>query len=95
MDTTPTVTIHVPGALRDRCGGAAQLSLPASSVRDALRELERSRPALYRGICDETGVVRRHLNIFVNADHVRERDGLDTRLTAGDEVTILPAVSGG
>jgi sulfur-carrier protein len=95
MDTAPTVTIHVPGPLRDRCDGAAQLSLPASSVRDALRELERSRPDLYRGICDETGAVRRHLNVFVNADHVRERDGLDTRLTAGDEVTILPAVSGG
>ena len=50
---------------------------------------------LYRNVCDETGAVRRHLNVFVNADHMRDRDGLDTTLAPGDVVTILPAVSGG
>jgi molybdopterin converting factor small subunit len=39
--------------------------------------------------------VRRHLNIFVNADNVRDRDGVETTLTSGDVVTIVPAVSGG
>ena len=46
-------------------------------------------------ICDETGQVRRHVNLFVNTAHVRDRDGLDTALVAGDVLTILPAVSGG
>jgi molybdopterin converting factor small subunit len=46
-------------------------------------------------VCDETGAVRRHLNIFVNADNIRDRDGLDTALKRGDVVTIVPAVSGG
>jgi molybdopterin converting factor small subunit len=91
----PTITLHVPGPLRPYCGGAAELTLAAGSVREALDQLERSRPVLYRGICDETGAVRRHLNVFVNTDHVRELDGLHTALRAGDEVTILPAVSGG
>ncbi len=95
MGLTPTITLHVPGALRPYCGGAAELSLAASSVRAVLQELERSQPSLYRNICDETGTVRRHLNVFVNADHVRRREGIDTPLAAGDEVTILPAVSGG
>ncbi|MBA0086518.1 MAG: MoaD/ThiS family protein, partial [Acidobacteria bacterium Pan2503] len=45
--------------------------------------------------CDETGKVRRHLNVFVNSDNVRDLDGVDTKLTRGDVVTILPAVSGG
>jgi sulfur-carrier protein len=50
---------------------------------------------LYRNVCDETGAVRRHLNVFVNSDNVRDLDGVDTMLTPGDVVTILPAVSGG
>ena len=52
-------------------------------------------PRLYRNVCDETGAVRRHLNVFVNSDNVRDLDGVDTTLTPGDVVTILPAVSGG
>jgi len=64
-------------------------------VRAALEELERSQATLYRNICDETGKVRRHLNVFVNSDNVRDLDGIDTTLTPGDVVTFLPSVSGG
>ena len=81
--------------LREYCAGAREIMLPASSVRDALEELERRQPSLYRNVCDETGKVRRHLNIFVNSDNVRDLEGVDTPLTPGDVVTILPAVSGG
>ena len=90
-----TITIHIPSVLRPYCKGASALSLSAPSVRAALEQIERSHPALYRSVCDETGSVRRHLNVFVNSSHVRERDGLDTALAAGDVVTILAAVSGG
>jgi sulfur-carrier protein len=95
MGPAPTITIHVPGPLRTYCEGASQLSIAARTVRAALEELERSQSALYRNICDETGTVRRHLNVFVNSDNMRDRDGVDTTLTAGDVVTIVPAVSGG
>jgi MoaD family protein len=89
------ITVHVPAALRACCGGAAELSVSAATVRAVLEELEGSHPALYRGVCDETGRVRRHVNVFVNSLHVNDRDGLDTTVVAGDVVTILPAVSGG
>ena len=95
MTRDPTIKIHVPGPLREYCDGASELVLPASSVRAALEELERRHPSLYRGVCDETGSVRRHVNLFVNTAHVRDREGLDTVLKPGDVVTILPAVSGG
>ena len=95
MGATPTITLHVHGALRQYCSGASQLSISANSVRRALEDLERSEAALYRNICDETGTVRRHLNVFVNADNVRDLDGIDTTLAPGDVLTILPAVSGG
>ena len=90
-----TITIHIPGVLRNRCEGASELSLSASTIRAALEWIERSHPALHRSICDETGAVRRHVNLFVNTSHVREREGLDTALAPGDVITILPAVSGG
>ena len=69
--------------------------MTAASVRAALEQLERSHPALHRNICDETGAVRRHINIFANDTNVRDRQGLDTPLAPGDALTILPAVSGG
>jgi molybdopterin converting factor small subunit len=90
-----TVTIHVPGALRTYCDGVEELQTSARTVRAALEDLERRQFALYRNICDETGAVRRHLNVFVNADNVRDLSGVDTKLSPGDVLTILPAVSGG
>jgi sulfur-carrier protein len=89
------ITMVVPGMLRDCCDGASELSLPASSVRAAMDQLEGRYPRLYRSICNETGAVRRHVNVFVNMSNVRDEKGLDTVLTPGDVVTILPAVSGG
>jgi len=71
------------------------LPLSATNVRAALAELEERYPAFHRSICDETGAVRKHINVFVNTQHMRDRSGLDTPLIPGDEVIILPAVSGG
>lgn len=95
MTEPTTVTVFIPGPLRDSCGGLAELKLEAPSVRSALEELRRRQPALHRAVCDETGAVRRHINLFVNSAHVRDRSGLDTPLLPGDLLTILPAVSGG
>ena len=95
MGTAPTVTIHILGPLRAYTGGAAQLEIAARTVKAALEELERDQSALYRNICDETGALRRHLNVFVNSDNMRNLDGVDTILASGDVLTFLPAVSGG
>jgi molybdopterin synthase sulfur carrier subunit len=90
-----SVTIFIPGPLREYCGGASRLTSSAGSVRAALEELARLHPGLYSNVCDETGAVRRHINIFINDLHMRDREGFDTALVAGDEVIILPSVSGG
>ncbi len=90
-----TITVFIPGVLRDCCAGAGELTVSAATVRAALEQLERSHPPLYRSVCDETGAVRRHVNLFVNVDNIRDRAGLDTALASGDTLTIMPAVSGG
>jgi len=95
MTSTMTIKVHVPSALRNCCAGARELEVSATSLRVMLEAIERSHPALHRSICDETGTVRRHVNLFVNTNNMRDCNGIDTPLAPGDEVTILPAVSGG
>ena len=94
-EPAPNITIHVFGQLREYCGGASELKVSARTVRAVLEQLERDEPLLYRNLCDETGTVRRHLNVFVNTENARDLDGVDTTLADGDVVTFLPAVSGG
>jgi MoaD family protein len=89
------VKVHVPSPLRPYCGGEQRLAVGAATVGAALEELAKSHPALHRCICDETGAVRRHVNLFVNTSHVRDLAGLETPLSPGDEIAIIPAVSGG
>jgi molybdopterin converting factor small subunit len=95
MTQTTTITVRIPTALRAYCRGASQFPMSAPDVRTLLAAIEREYPRLYPNICDETGAVRRHLNIFVNTSSIRDEEGLDTALAPGDDVTILTAVSGG
>ena len=67
----------MPAQLRKFCDGAAELPVSAGTVRAALADLEREHPSLYVNLCDETGALRRHLNVFVNSSHVRDRAGLE------------------
>lgn len=71
--------------------GAAS-SVTVGAVLDALADVH---PAVGRRVRDETGVVRRHVNVFVGADNARDLAGVDTVVPEGVEVAVLPAVSGG
>jgi len=93
--STASILVHVPFQLRDYCSGASELAISGTDLLTVLAEIESRYPALHRNICDETGAVRRHVNLFVNTHHIRDLNGLDTPLSPGDVVTVLPAVSGG
>jgi sulfur-carrier protein len=95
MTAARTVTVRVPGQLRQYCEGFASLPLAATSMGALLADIESRWPDLYKSVCNETGVVRQHVNLFVNASNVRDLEELDTALAPGDVVTILQAVSGG
>jgi molybdopterin synthase sulfur carrier subunit len=96
MSITMTITIQVPSVLRSCCEGASEFTLSAGNVRSALEQIVRSHPSLYNSVCDETGSVRPHVNLFVNSSLVRrDREGLDTSLASGDVLSIFQAVSGG
>lgn len=88
----------VPGALRQYTDGASQVAVdvPAdATIGTVLGRLAEQRPVLHRRIQDEAGRLRRHVNVFVGDRNIRDAQLLETKLASGDEVTILPAVSGG
>ncbi|HND54476.1 MAG TPA: MoaD/ThiS family protein, partial [Pirellulaceae bacterium] len=88
-------TFRIPRVLQTRCSGRAELRLPGGTVGELLAALAREAPDLYGCICDETGTIRRHINLFVNDDFLRDRNGVETRLEPGDVVSVFQAVSGG
>ncbi|MHC2070082.1 MoaD/ThiS family protein [Bremerella sp. T1] len=69
--------------------------MSATSVHEVLTALKTEQPQLYRNICDETGAVRKHINLFVNESLIHRRDGLGTPLKPEDSLFIMTAVSGG
>jgi len=89
------VTVEIPSALRPCCDGQTQICVDASTVRAVLDQLEADYPELHRSVCNETGAVRRHMNLFVNSELLPENPGLDLSLDDGDVVHIFTAVSGG
>ena len=92
-----SLTVHVTGFLTTFTGGERTIVLDGSpaTVAKALALLWNRHEALRDRVTNERGEVRPHVGIFVNDDHIRHRSGLDTPLAAGDELTILPAISGG
>ncbi len=92
---TMSISVHVPYALRHECDGCSELGVSATSVQEVLTALKTEQPQLYRNICDETGAVRKHINLFVNESLIHRRDGLGTPLKPEDSLFIMTAVSGG
>lgn len=89
------VTLQISSALCNYARCPSEIVLEAATVASALQQLEERHAALYRSVCDETGAVRRHVNLFVNRSNIRDLESLDTPLQPRDVIVVLPAVSGG
>jgi molybdopterin converting factor small subunit len=83
------LTLTRPG--RAQCAGAAPARIRADTVREALRALEHAQPELRGWILDERGLVRAHINVFVDGEMSRE----ETVLDGVGVIDVLPAISGG
>lgn len=90
-----SVTVRIPTPLRKLTDGQSQLAVDASDVRGVVAALEESHPGLAQRILDDDGELRRFVNVFVRDEDVRFQEGLDTKLSEGDVVSIVPAVAGG
>lgn len=91
------LTFSVTGFLTDFTNGERQIRLDsdANSVGAALQELWQRHVGLRDRVVNEKGEIRQHVNVFLNDENVRRLQSLETRIKDGDEITILPSVSGG
>jgi len=87
--------VRVPTPLRKLTGGADAVEAEGATVAALVSDLDRRYPGMKDRICDETGKVRRFVNIFVNGEDIRFLQHLDTAVKAGDELSIVPAIAGG
>jgi MoaD family protein len=89
-----SVTVKIPTQLRAATGGASEVEVDGATVGEVLDAVFAAHGDLRERITQD-GDLRRFVNVYVSGEDIRFQDGLDTELSDGDEVTILPAVAGG
>ena len=87
--------LQIPRVLSTYAGGAMELRLEGATVGEMLDGLREAYPQLHRAICDETGSIRQHLNVFHNSQLLNRGDAREVQLEATDVVAVFQAVSGG
>lgn len=89
------VKVRIPEVLRKLTNNTEQLSIEAGTIKELIANIETAHPGIKDRICDEQGNVRRFVNVYVNEEDIRFLENLDTKLEAGADVSIVPAVAGG
>ena len=89
------VRVRVPTPLRKLTNGVDEVNAQGNNVRAMVEDLERNFPGIKERICDESGKIRRFVNIYVNGDDIRFLQNMETSLKEGDNISIVPAIAGG
>ncbi|MDH4083441.1 MAG: MoaD/ThiS family protein [Nitrospira sp.] len=89
------IKVRIPTPLRPLTQGQGEVETKASSVVEMIETLNGAHPGIKDRLCDETGELRRFVNIYVNEEDIRFLKGKETSLKDGDEVSIVPAIAGG
>jgi molybdopterin synthase sulfur carrier subunit len=89
------IKVRIPTPLRPLTKGQGEVEAKAGSVLEMIEALNSAHPGIKDRLCDETGELRRFVNIYVNEEDIRFLKGKETSLKDGDEVSIVPAIAGG
>lgn len=89
------VTVRLPTVLRPAANGQTTVDVAGGTVREVVTGLVETYPGLATNLLDDDGDVRKFVNVYLNDEDIRFLDRLETAVTEGDEVAILPAVAGG
>jgi len=89
------VSVRIPTQLRPLSGGSSEVTTDGATVGEVLKALETAHPGFADRLFDESGRLRRFVNVFLDEEDIRFLDGLDTPVPAGATLSIVPAVAGG
>jgi sulfur-carrier protein len=89
------IKVRIPTPLRPLTKGQGEVEAKAGNITEMIETLNSAHPGLKDRLCDDTGELRRFVNIYVNEEDIRFLKGKDTSLKDGDEVSIVPAIAGG
>ncbi len=89
------ITVRIPTPLQKLTQNQAEVKANGANIRELIEDLEKNFPGIKERICDETGEIRRFINIYVNEEDVRFLQQDATPLKDGDEVSMIPAIAGG
>ncbi len=89
------VSVRVPTQLRSLTGGKSEVTAEGTNVADVLKALEAAHPGFADRLFDDSGRLRRFVNVFLDEEDIRFLDGLATAVPAGATLSIVPAVAGG
>jgi sulfur-carrier protein len=95
MEDPAMAIVRIPTPLRKHTEGKEEVNAEGTTVGEVLNDLEKNYPGIKARICDETGAVRKFVNIFANDEDIRHLSNLETPITSSDEVSIIPAIAGG
>jgi len=90
-----SVSVRVPTILRPYTKGASEVSVEGATLSEVLESLDTSFPGIKGRVLDDSGELRRFVNVYVDNDDVRFAEGLQTNIKDGGQVSIIPAVAGG
>jgi molybdopterin synthase sulfur carrier subunit len=89
------VLVRIPTPLQKFTKNQGEVQAEGSTVHEVLVHLDQSYPGLRERVCDESGSIRRFINLYVNDEDIRFMEGEKTALNDGDELSIIPAIAGG
>ena len=87
--------LRIPTPLRPFTEGASEIEINAENVGMALEELTQRYPSLRKHLFTETGDLRSYVNLFINNEDIRHLQGVDTPVSSGDQLMIIPSIAGG
>ena len=88
-------SVFIPSPLRRYTAGQSKVQVSGGTISELIENLERQYPGVKSRLCDESGQIKRYVNVFVNDEEIRALQGANTRLADRDEITIVPAMAGG
>jgi molybdopterin converting factor small subunit len=90
-----SISVRIPTVLRSYTGGAPEVPAEPGTLREVIGRLDAAYPGIGGRLLDDSGELRRFVNVYVGEQDVRSANGLDTQVPAGTQVSVIPAVAGG